>query len=168
MMHQQTSYRVTTFSTALGLFSLAATREGALVGAAFGGEEALAARLPRGATLVSAPESGALSEAKAALTSYLAGHLRELDLPVAPIGSPFQLRVWAALQRIERGTTRTYGELARELATSPRAVGRANATNPLCVVIPCHRVTGAAGALTGFAFGLEVKAKLLALEAVGP
>jgi methylated-DNA-[protein]-cysteine S-methyltransferase len=155
----------TTFSTALGPFSLAATREGALVGAAFGDEVALAARLPHGATLVSAPDTGALREARVALTAYLAGQLRTLDLRIAPVGSAFQLRVWEALRRIERGTTRSYGELARELATSPRAVGRANATNPLCVVVPCHRVTGARGDLTGFAFGLDKKAQLLALEA---
>jgi methylated-DNA-[protein]-cysteine S-methyltransferase len=114
---------------------------------------------------VSAPDTGALREARVALTAYLAGQLRTLDLRIAPVGSAFQLRVWEALRRIERGTTRSYGELARELATSPRAVGRANATNPLCVVVPCHRVTGARGDLTGFAFGLDKKAQLLALEA---
>jgi methylated-DNA-[protein]-cysteine S-methyltransferase len=165
MKHPLAPYLATTFSTALGPFSVAATSDGALVGAAFGDVDALAARLPTYATLAVAAGAPPLREAELALTSYLAGCIQELDVPLAPIGSEFQLRVWAALRRIERGVTRTYGELARELGTSPRAVGRANATNPVCVVIPCHRVTGAGGALTGFAFGLEKKAQLLALEA---
>lgn len=141
------------------------TPEGAFVGTAFGGLDALAARLPAGATFDPRRDDPALSRAREALTAYLAGQLRALELPIAPVGSAFQLRVWEALRRIERGTTRSYGELARELATSPRAIGRANATNPLCVVVPCHRVTSAAGALTGLAFGLDKKAQLLALEA---
>jgi methylated-DNA-[protein]-cysteine S-methyltransferase len=68
------------------------------------------------------------------------------------------------LRKIPRGETRSYGEIARQLGSSPRAVGRANATNPICLIVPCHRVVGADGTMTGYAFGEETKRRLLALE----
>ncbi len=102
----------------------------------------------------------------AQLASYFAGELRAFDLPYAPAGTPFERRVWMQVAAVPYGATRSYGELAREHspATSARAVGRANGRNPLPIVVPCHRVVGASGALTGYAGGLEAKRTLLELE----
>lgn len=102
-----------------------------------------------------------------ALACWFAGELREFDLRLAPAGTPFQKRVWAELVRIPYGATITYGELARRLGDprAVRAVGRANGANPIPIVVPCHRVIGADGTLTGYAGGLERKQALLALEA---
>lgn len=88
------------------------------------------------------------------------------DLPLAPSGTPFQRRVWQALRAIPRGTTRGYGELARALATSPRAIGGACARNPIPILIPCHRVVSADGGLAGYSGGegAETKLYLLRLE----
>jgi methylated-DNA-[protein]-cysteine S-methyltransferase len=107
------------------------------------------------------------AELKTQLASYFAGRRREFDLPLNMAGSPFQRRVWDALRKIPYGETVSYGELARRLRVpaSPRAVGVANANNPICVIVPCHRVIGADGSLTGFAGGLERKRLLLDLEA---
>lgn len=100
------------------------------------------------------------------LDAYFEGHISALGhLPVDTLGTPFQQRVWAALRDIPTGQTRSYGELARELGSSARAVGRANALNPVALIVPCHRVIGANGSLTGYAYGLERKAWLLAHEA---
>lgn len=111
-----------------------------------------------------------LAAARGQLEEFFAGARREFDLPLAPDGSDFQRRVWAALRDIPFGETRSYGDLAERLGSSPRAVGRANATNPVAVIVPCHRVIGADGTLTGYAGGLENKRWLLehegALEAV--
>ncbi|MVA77416.1 methylated-DNA--[protein]-cysteine S-methyltransferase [Auraticoccus sp. F435] len=100
------------------------------------------------------------------LGEYFAGERREFELPLAPAGPPFDQRVWALLRRIPYGETRSYGDLARELggAGFSQAVGRANGRNPLAVVVPCHRVVGADGSLTGYAGGLERKRALLHLE----
>ncbi len=102
----------------------------------------------------------------AQLEEYFAGARREFDLPLAPRGSPFQRAVWQALTRIPYGETVSYGELARRIGhpQASRAVGLANRTNPLPIVVPCHRVIGADGSLTGFGGGLEIKRRLLALE----
>ncbi len=86
--------------------------------------------------------------------------------PLAPGGSAFQARVWALLQRIPRGNTTTYGELAKLLGSSARAVGGAVGRNPISILIPCHRVIGAGGRLTGYAGGLDKKTALLRLEGV--
>ena len=98
------------------------------------------------------------------LLEFLAGERRSFDLALAPPGTPFQQRVWQALGQIPYGTTRAYGALARELGTGPRAVGLANGRNPLSIVIPCHRLVGGKGALTGYAGGLERKRWLLEHE----
>ena len=100
------------------------------------------------------------------LSAYFAGDLREFDVPLARTGTPFQQAVWAALREVPYGTTCTYGDLAAALGrpTAVRAVGAANGRNPRCLVVPCHRVVGSGGALTGYAGGLERKAFLLALE----
>lgn len=109
-----------------------------------------------------------LVAARIQLTEYFAGARRGFDLPLAPAGTSFQLGVWAALREIPYGTTRSYGELARRLGLAPsasRAVGLANGANPLSVLVPCHRVIGADGSLTGFGGGLARKRFLLDLEA---
>jgi methylated-DNA-[protein]-cysteine S-methyltransferase len=100
------------------------------------------------------------------LRQYFAGKRRRFDLELAPRGSRFQQQVWRCLTEIPFGETRSYGEIAERLGFpgGARAVGRANATNPIAIVIPCHRVIGADGSLTGYAGGLAVKRGLLELE----
>jgi methylated-DNA-[protein]-cysteine S-methyltransferase len=94
--------------------------------------------------------------------AYFAGDVRALDeIAVEPVGTPFQRRVWKALREIPPGETRTYGDLARQLGTHPRAVGSANGANPVCLAIPCHRVIGADGKLCGYAWGEDRKRWLL-------
>lgn len=100
------------------------------------------------------------------LEEYFSGRRRCFRLPIAPIGTDFQLRVWEALRAIPYGETRSYGQIA-EIVGCPqgaRAVGMACHANPLLIVTPCHRVVGSTGALTGFAGGLEMKKRLLKLE----
>jgi methylated-DNA-[protein]-cysteine S-methyltransferase len=111
-------------------------------------------------------ETPLLLEAFKQLDEYLAGKRREFDLPLLPRGTPWQLKCWAALRGIPYGETVTYGELARRAGNPKacRAVGMANNRNPIPVFIPCHRVIGANGSLTGFGGGLDVKEKLLRLE----
>jgi len=100
------------------------------------------------------------------LRAYFAGNLETFDLPLAPAGTPFQLAVWRKLCDIPYGETISYGELARNLGNpnACRAVGLANGANPIPIVIPCHRVIGSNGKLTGYGGGLPIKEKLLALE----
>jgi methylated-DNA-[protein]-cysteine S-methyltransferase len=107
--------------------------------------------------------SGALHEARAQLKAYFAGKLTEFDLPLAPHGTEFQQRVWLELVRIPYGETTSYGDIARRLGDlqATRAVGAANGANPLPIIVPCHRVVGANGSLTGFGGGLPVKRWLL-------
>jgi methylated-DNA-[protein]-cysteine S-methyltransferase len=113
--------------------------------------------------------SAVLAEAHRQLSEYFAGTLREFDLPLRPVGTEFQRRVWDVLATVPWGTTTTYGTIAARLDLPPgasRAVGAANGANPLPVVLPCHRVIGSDGTLTGYAGGLERKALLLRLEGV--
>lgn len=108
-----------------------------------------------------------LREAVRQLAAYFARELKEFDLPLAPVGTDFQVRVWTALQAIPYGEVATYGEVARGLGMTghaARAVGLANGRNPIPVVIPCHRVVGASGALTGYGGGMARKQFLLELE----
>jgi methylated-DNA-[protein]-cysteine S-methyltransferase len=109
------------------------------------------------------PEFAAL---RRQLDEYFAGDRSGFDLPLAPRGEPFRQRVWALLRQIPYGETRSYGQLARELGDPAlaQAVGSANGRNPLSVIVPCHRVVGADGSLTGYAGGLERKRFLLELE----
>lgn len=111
-------------------------------------------------------DRGAFVEAVAQLDAYFAGERRSFDLALAPAGTPWQQRVWARLREIPYATTTSYGALAAELCTprAARAVGRANALNPISIVVPCHRVVGATGLLTGYAGGLVRKQTLLTLE----
>jgi methylated-DNA-[protein]-cysteine S-methyltransferase len=101
------------------------------------------------------------------LEAYFAGERRAFDLPLELRGTDFQRRAWAALQTIPFGETRTYGDMARLIGrpTAVRAVGAANGRNPISIIVPCHRVIGASGGLTGFGGGLPNKAKLLEHEA---
>ena len=101
------------------------------------------------------------------LDEYFDGSRQDFDLPLRPQGTEFQRRVWQALQQIPYGETRSYGELAKYVGNpkASRAVGAANGINPIPVIIPCHRVIGSNGKLTGFGGGLETKAFLLNLEA---
>jgi methylated-DNA-[protein]-cysteine S-methyltransferase len=118
------------------------------------------------------PEKGwredpeALAEPVRQLRAYFAGELHDFDVPLAPEGTPFQLRVWRELRNIPYGQTISYGELARRIGSpnGSRAVGLANGANPISIVVPCHRVIGSNGKLTGYGGGLENKELLLALE----
>ncbi len=99
----------------------------------------------------------------AQLRAYFAGELQEFDVPLAPAGTRFQSAVWAALRRIPYGETASYGEVAGMIGrpTACRAVGAANGANPIPIIVPCHRVVGSSGALTGFGGGVETKRFLL-------
>lgn len=111
-------------------------------------------------------ETPFLQEVEEQLNEYFAGARREFDLPLAPKGTPFQQAVWAELLKIPYGEVRTYGQLAAALGkpNASRAVGGACHCNPIAIVIPCHRVVGANGSLTGYAYGVEMKKYLLELE----
>lgn len=111
-------------------------------------------------------ETPLLKEAKAQLDAYFAGRLKAFELPLAPAGTEFQMKVWNVLCTIPYGETITYGQLAERIgnANASRAVGMANSRNPLPVFIPCHRVVGTGGKLTGYTGGLDIKVKLLQLE----
>lgn len=110
--------------------------------------------------------AAALKEPVRQLRAYFAGELKDFDLPLAPRGTEFQQNVWAELCSIPYGETISYGELARRIGNpnASRAVGLANGSNPIPIIIPCHRVIGANGKLTGYGGGLPIKEKLLALE----
>jgi methylated-DNA-[protein]-cysteine S-methyltransferase len=109
-----------------------------------------------------------LVEAERQLEEYFEARRRTFALTLDLVGTPFQRKVWSALLTIPYGETRSYGQIARQIGhpNAMRAVGAANGRNPVSIVAPCHRVVGATGALTGFAGGLDVKARLLALEGV--
>jgi len=108
----------------------------------------------------------AFRDTEAQLAAYFAGELREFDLPLELAGTPFQLGVWDELRQIPYGTTVSYAELARAVGSpkAVRAVGAANGTNPIPIIIPCHRVVGSSGKLTGYRGGVDFKRKLLQLE----
>ena len=110
-----------------------------------------------------------LKRPRARMQAYFAGELRDFELPLAAGGTPFQQRVWRALCDIPYGETISYGELARRIGQpkASRAVGLANGQNPIAIVVPCHRVIGANGSLTGYGGGLERKRWLLAHESKG-
>lgn len=110
-----------------------------------------------------------LLEACRQLTAYFEGRLTRFDLPLMPAGTPFEHRVWEAMRRIPHGRTRSYGELAMDVGSAPRAIGRACGRNPIPIVIPCHRVLGRGG-LGGYSggAGLATKRTLLELERADP
>jgi methylated-DNA-[protein]-cysteine S-methyltransferase len=119
--------------------------------------------------LVEDNNQSVLVETERQLTEYFAGQRDVFTIPLDMRGTPFQQDVWRALQAIPFGKTLTYGEIAKQLGrpNASRAVGAANGRNPISIVVPCHRVIGSSGKLTGFAGGLDVKAQLLNLETPG-
>ena len=112
------------------------------------------------------PGAGIFARAETELKEYFAGQRNEFEVPLTLVGTPFQQRVWTALQDIPYGATTSYGELADRLGqpTASRAVGLANGKNPISIIVPCHRVVGASGSLTGYGGGLERKQYLLDFE----
>jgi len=156
-------YYFTVFPTRFGSFAVGVDASGALVATAFGGLAELQSRV-RPAHWTDAAERAAA--ARREVEAYLANPRHVFRTPLAAVGSEFQHKVWSALRAIPGGETRSYGQLAQALKSSPRAVGRANATNPICLIVPCHRVIGADGSLTGYAFGEDVKRQLLQWEGV--
>jgi methylated-DNA-[protein]-cysteine S-methyltransferase len=128
-----------------------------------GGLRSIAFHEPAGAT----SDDALMREAEEQLSAYFAGELTRFELPLSPRGTEFQRRVWDAVAAVPYGTTTTYSRLAASIGhpRATRAVGAANGRNPLPIVVPCHRVIGASGALTGYGGGLDVKRALLALEA---
>ncbi len=142
-----------------------------------GGRDALTHLIFQGGKKARSPapewrrEPDTFHQARAQLRAYFAGELRTFDLPLAPSGTPFQLLVWEELRAIPYGRTRSYGEMAKRIGrpAASRAVGAANGANPLAILVPCHRVIGGNGSLTGFGGGLPAKQTLLDLEqANGP
>lgn len=115
---------------------------------------------------ISQKETPLLCRARDQLLEYCAGQRRDFDLPLSPRGTDFQTAVWSALRAIPYGETRTYGQIAAAIGRpkAVRAVGQANHCNPIAILIPCHRVVGANGSLTGYAGGLDLKKTLLDLE----
>ena len=111
-------------------------------------------------------ETELIRKCKQQLDEFFAGERKTFDLPLAPLGTEFQKKVWAALEEIPCGETRTYGEIAAVVGNpkAARAVGMANNKNPIAIIIPCHRVVGANGKLVGYAGGMERKMFLLELE----
>jgi methylated-DNA-[protein]-cysteine S-methyltransferase len=114
------------------------------------------------------PRSSPLRQCREQLADYFAAVRQSFDLPVAPLGTPFQKRVWREIARVPFGETITYSELASRAGApgSARAAGAATGRNPIAIVVPCHRIVGADGSLTGYAGGLERKARLLEIEGV--
>ncbi|MBP0623489.1 methylated-DNA--[protein]-cysteine S-methyltransferase [Cupriavidus consociatus] len=142
-----------------------------LTGVFFAGQKYYPANVTGNSGEASPQEAAVLERAALELAEYFAGKRDAFTVPVRFAGSPFQQRVWQALRDIPCGATASYGELAGALDLPPthaRAVGGAVGRNPLSVIVPCHRVLGTAGALTGYAGGIERKRALLRREGVGP
>lgn len=148
----------TTMDSPVGVLTLH-SNGAALTGLEFENPKYPLAAAPHGSDIV-------LDAARRQLDQYFAGKRKSFDLAVAPSGTAFQQRVWSALQRIPFGDTWSYGALARAIGkpAASRAVGLANGRNPIAIVIPCHRVIGADGSLTGYGGGMERKSWLLRLE----
>ena len=147
--------------TPLGPLLLARTARG-LAGAWFEGQR----HHPPAFDAPFEPDDECLAEAAAQLAAYFAGDATAFDMPCDMLGTPFQRAVWDALLAIPHGSTRTYADIARTIGapSAVRAVGAAVGRNPLSIVVPCHRVVGSDGSLTGYAGGTDRKAALLALE----
>lgn len=152
--------RALLIDTPLGPMTVTASEE-AVIGVRFGSESSPEAVR---CSEVEAPE--VLRRAAGELCDYFTGKLRRFTVPLAPQGSAFQMRVWEALRTIGYGETRTYKEIAVQIghSRSYRAVGMANNRNPIAILIPCHRVIGSDGSLTGYAGGIGIKEWLLDFE----
>jgi methylated-DNA-[protein]-cysteine S-methyltransferase len=162
-MNQPPIIYTSTFQTPVGDFSVAVSEEGALVATAFGGERDLESRSYIPLARHDEKKTGRI---RAQVAAYFESASARFDFKLAPKGTDFQKRVWAALLEIPVGSTRSYGEIARQLKSSARAVGQANGANPICLIIPCHRVIGADGSLAGYAYGPDLKRRLLEHEGV--
>ncbi len=172
-MTNQETVAISRFPTELGKLSIAVSPKGLLYVAFPDGEESMAewlSRHARGASIGRNRSARAVGGTSAAaekqLTQFLSGRRREFDVPLDLRGTEFQKKVWAALCDIPFGKTTSYGELARRVGkpAASRAVGGANGRNPIPIVVPCHRVIGSDGSLTGFGGGLDLKRALLRLE----
>jgi methylated-DNA-[protein]-cysteine S-methyltransferase len=147
-----------TIKTRFGPFTMAMDEDSVVRGAVFGDVGRLRQVLP-GVKFKSDEEASRMMSRM--LRAWFAGSDR---FAIRPEGTPFQKRVWDEVQNIPRGTTRTYKEIAARLKTSPRAVGRALGSNPIALLVPCHRVVGAEGGLIGYAFGVGIKKMILEFE----
>ncbi|HXQ81020.1 MAG TPA: methylated-DNA--[protein]-cysteine S-methyltransferase [Opitutaceae bacterium] len=163
-MNRAPTFHFTQFNTPMGGFSVAVDSAGAVAATAFGDADALLGRLRRAALVRDTRRTAAAREQ---IEAWFRGGRRDFSIEISPAGTAFQRRVWDATRRIPFGQTRSYGEVARIVGSSARAVGRANATNPICLIVPCHRVVGSDGSLTGYAFGQDTKRRLLDFEAAG-
>lgn len=160
-------FTTATLASPVGELAFALAADGALAALVFAGREELGRQLGAGADAAADPARAEARQVAAELRAYFAGELKEFATPVAPaVGSEFQRRVWTALCRIPFGTTWSYARLAAEAGGVARAVGGANGANPVSIIVPCHRVIGADGSLTGYAGGLERKRWLLRHEGV--
>jgi methylated-DNA-[protein]-cysteine S-methyltransferase len=160
--HRRKRYVHKTMGSPVGTLTLVATDEG-LAGILWEKDWPNRTPLDIGARADSHP---VLIETERQLGEYFAGRRKEFALTLDVEGTPFQRTVWSALRTIPFGETRSYGDIARQIGNpdAVRAVGAANGRNPVSIVVPCHRVIGSTGKLTGFGGGLEAKAQLLALE----
>ena len=147
--------------TPLGRMRLARTPQG-LAGAWFVGQK----HEPAAFDGPEAPDDPLLRKAAAQILAYMRGERPDFDLPLDPAGTDFQRRVWGTLRRIDAGRTRSYADIARAIGSpdAVRAVGSAVGRNPVSIIVPCHRVLGSDGSLTGYAGGLDRKRALLRLE----
>lgn len=161
-MNPSPLYHFCSFTTPAGEFSVATDPTGAVAATAFGGKEVLRGRLRSGSLVA---DDARTAEARGQVEAWFRGERRDFAVRLSPAGTAFQRRVWDELRKIPFGQTRSYADVARAVGSSPRAVGRANATNPICLIVPCHRVIGSDGSLTGFAFGEDRKRSLLDFEA---
>jgi methylated-DNA-[protein]-cysteine S-methyltransferase len=150
-----------TFETPLGRFTVVVRDDGAVVAAAFGEVDSMRHLLGPAEVVEDTSVTG---ESRRQVEAYFNGELTAFDLPFAEPSTDFVRRYRDEMATLGFGQITTYGELARRLASSARAMGRANATNPLCIIVPCHRGIGADGSLTGYAYGLDIKRRLLEHE----
>jgi methylated-DNA-[protein]-cysteine S-methyltransferase len=152
--------------TPVGVFSIAAGKSGDIVAAGFENDGFVLADWLEARGHAICPDGRPCARALKQVREYFAGKRTAFELPLAPEGTEFQRRVWAELMKIPFGATKSYGQVAKALGDvgSIRAVGKANGANPIALLIPCHRVIGANGSLTGYAAGLEIKRFLLDFE----
>lgn len=174
-MHKKSEIHRIIFETELGTLYAAEDGEGICMAGFWSGEEDPAGKEDDFAGKggfseedCAEEETPLLIEARRQLTEYAQGKRREFSLPLSLHGTPFQKKIWAALQTIPYGETRTYGQIAAQTGNpkASRAVGMANHSNPVAIIVPCHRVIGVGGKLTGYAGGLDKKERLLELEAL--
>ncbi|WP_284455148.1 methylated-DNA--[protein]-cysteine S-methyltransferase [Alloalcanivorax xenomutans] len=163
------TYRADVLTTPLGPMIALVDQQGALVRLEFvDGQHHPASVHWRGLSYVR--DAATVRPVAEQLDAYFAEQLTDFDVPLAPLGNAFLQEAWRHLRRVPYGTTISYGELATRLPrpTSARAIGRANAVNPIAIIVPCYRVIGADGSLTGYAGGIERKQALLELERALP